>query len=87
MRIIERQFSAAFDRFEVTGDVYELAIDMFDLGRKCLQKDRFNFILEKIFEIEGEHPRHIPFKQSTRYLMMKGKKKREENRQRGKKKK
>ncbi len=74
MRILERELRSAFDQFKAKGDIYEFAIDMLTLGRRSVEKKAFTNVMEMIFKEERKHPKHIPYKQSVRYLLAKGKK-------------
>ncbi len=74
-RILERELDSAFDMFKRNGDIYEFALDMLQLGRRCVKKDNSDLVMEQIFKLERKHPRHMSFKQSARYLTAQGKKK------------
>ncbi len=75
MKTLERELRSAFDQFKAKGDIYEFAIDMLQLGRRSGEKKVFTEVMEQIFKEERKHPKHIPFKQSARYLTAQGKKK------------
>ncbi len=74
MKVLEKELTRAFDMYKRNGDIYEFAIDMLTVGRRSGEKKVFTEVMEMIFKEERKHPKHIPFRQSARYLRAQGKK-------------
>ncbi len=75
MGILAKGVRRAFEEFAKSGDIYEFAVDMAEVGDRCRSLYHSRCVREEIFKIEAEHPKCIPYKQSAKYLKAKSKKK------------
>ncbi len=79
MGVLTEKVTTAFRDFEKTGNIFNFARSMVNIGDTCRYQWHVNYVYNEINTIRESVPKYLPKSQASKYLKVKSKRRKNAN--------